>query len=525
MGKPGASAENPPRSGACGHDAPKDEDFVAMPSALRIGFATIAAPARGVLIVFADDGLRLGSATQALLKPAGDLVARAAGVDGFKGKSGSALDIVAPAGLKASRLVVVGVGKASDLGDLVKLGGAAMGKVPAAARDATIVLDLPSGPMKPEQAADVALGAELRAYAFDRYKTKRKEGEERPTQPQITLGVANVQGARKAWGQRGAVAAGALLARDLVNEPPNVLHPEEFARRAAALKKLGVAVEVLDERAMKKLGMNALLGVGQGSHRESRLAVMRWSGGKSGAPPVAFIGKGVCFDTGGISIKPAANMEDMKGDMAGAACVVGLMHALAGRKAAVNAVGAIGLVENMPDGNAQRPGDIVASMSGQTIEIINTDAEGRLVLADVLWYVKSRFKPKIMIDLATLTGAIIVSLGHEHAGLFSNDDRLSERLAKAGTATGERVWRMPLGAEYDKLIDSKFADMKNTGGRFGGAITAAQFLQRFVDKTPWAHLDIAGTGFSSPQSDINRSWGSGWGVRLLDRLVADYYEK
>jgi leucyl aminopeptidase len=218
-------------------------------------------------------------------------------------------------------------------------------------------------------------------------------------------------------------------------------------------------------------------------------------------------------------------MEDMKGDMAGAACVVGLMHALAGRKAAVNAVGAIGLVENMPDGNAQRPSDIVTSMSGQTIEIINTDAEGRLVLADVLWYVKSRFKPKFMIDLATLTGAIVVSLGHEHAGLFSNDDRLSERLAKAGTATGERVWRMPLSAEYDKLIDSKFADVKNTGGRMAGAITAAQFLQRFVDKTPWAHLDIAGTGFSSPQTEINRGWASGWGVRLLDRLVADHYER
>ncbi|HXW25205.1 MAG TPA: leucyl aminopeptidase [Xanthobacteraceae bacterium] len=496
-----------------------------MPSPLRVGFAAIAAPARGVLVVFADDGLRLGSATQTLLAPAGDLVARAAAADGFKGKSGTALDIVAPAGLKASRLVVVGTGKASELSDLVKLGGAAAGRIPNAAAEATIVLDLPAGPMKPEQAADVALGVELRAYEFDRYKTKRKEGEERPAQRRFTLGVANVAGARKAWGERAAVAAGTQLARDLVNEPPNVLYPEEFARRAAALRKLGVAVEVLDERAMKKLGMNALLGVGQGSRRGSRLALMRWNAGKSGASPVAFIGKGVCFDTGGISIKPAANMEDMKGDMAGAACVVGLMHALAARKAKVNAVGAIGLVENMPDGNAQRPSDIVTSMSGQTIEIINTDAEGRLVLADVLWYVKSRFKPKFMIDLATLTGAIVVSLGHEHAGLFSNDDRLCERLAKAGAATGERVWRMPLGAEYDKLIDSKVADMKNTGGRWGGAITAAQFLQRFVDKTPWAHLDIAGTGFSSPQTEINRGWASGWGVRLLDRLVADYYEK
>ncbi len=257
----------------------------------------------------------------------------------------------------------------------------------------------------------------------------------------------------------------------------------------------------------------------------SRLVVMRWNGGKRGADPIAFIGKGVCFDTGGISIKPAAGMEDMKGDMAGAACVVGLMHALAARKAKVNAVGAIGLVENMPDGKAQRPGDIVKTMSGQTIEIINTDAEGRLVLADVLHYVNKRFKPKFMINLATLTGAIIVALGQEYAGMFSNDDKLSERLTKSGEAIGERVWRMPLGPEYDKMIDSKFADMKNTGGRWGGAITAAQLLQRFVAKTPWAHLDIAGTAMGSPQTDINKSWASGWGVRLLDHLVEEYYER
>jgi leucyl aminopeptidase len=290
------------------------------------------------------------------------------------------------------------------------------------------------------------------------------------------------------------------------------------------LRKLGVGVDILDVKAMRKLGMGALLGVGQGSRHDSRLAIMRWNGGKKGAPPLAFIGKGVCFDTGGISIKPAANMEDMKGDMAGAACVVGLMQALAGRKAKVNALGAIGLVENMPDGNAQRPGDIVTSMSGQTIEIINTDAEGRLVLADVVHYVNAKFKPKFMIDLATLTGAIIVALGQEHAGMFANDDKLAERLTQAGLDTGERVWRMPLAPEYDKLIDSKFADMKNTGGRFGGSITAAQFIQRFVGKTPWAHLDIAGTGFASPATDINKSWGSGWGVRLLDRLVAEHYE-
>jgi leucyl aminopeptidase len=290
------------------------------------------------------------------------------------------------------------------------------------------------------------------------------------------------------------------------------------------LRKLGVNVEVLDVKAMAKLKMGALLGVGQGSTQPSRTVIMRWNGGKRGDAPVAFVGKGVCFDTGGISIKPAGNMEDMKGDMGGAACVVGLMHALAARKAKINVVGAIGIVENMPDGNAQRPGDIVTSMSGQTIEIINTDAEGRLVLADVLWYVAKKFKPKFMIDLATLTGAIMVALGTEYAGLFSNNDQLAQRLSEVGQATGERVWRMPLGPEYDKLIDSQFADMKNTGGRHGGSITAAQFLQRFVDETPWAHLDIAGTAMGAPKTDINQSWGSGYGVRLLDRLVAEHYE-
>ena len=315
------------------------------------------------------------------------------------------------------------------------------------------------------------------------------------------------------------------LARNLVNEPANILFPVEFATRAKELEKLGVEVDILDVKAMQKLGMGALLGVGQGSVRESRMVVMRWNGNKaSKAKPVAFVGKGVCFDTGGISIKPGAGMEDMKGDMAGAACVTGLMHALAARKAKVNAIGAIGLVENMPDGNAQRPGDIVKTMSGQTVEVLNTDAEGRLVLADVLWYIQDKYKPEFMVDLATLTGAILVALGKEYAGLFSNNDELSARLVEAGGKTGEKMWRMPLGAAYDKMIDGQFADIKNIGGRNAGSITAAQFLQRFVNDTPWAHLDIAGTGMASPSSDINQSWGSGWGVRLLDRLVADHYE-
>ena len=492
----------------------------------RPSFAPISTPSGGVLVVLTDDSLGFGPRTRGVLGTAAAMVAKAAKAERFTGKSGSALDIVAPAGLKASRLIVLGTGKAAERKsqDFVKLGGVVMGRVPAAASEAVAILELPDAALKPDAAADVALGATLRTYSFDRYKTKRKEGDE-DAKARLTLGVADAAGARRAWASRSAIADGVVIARDLVNEPPNILYPAEFARRAAALRKLGVGIDILDVKAMRKLKMGALLGVGQGSTQESRLVVMRWNGGKKGAPPVSFIGKGVCFDTGGISIKPAAGMEDMKGDMAGAACVVGLMHALAARKAKVNAIGAIGLVENMPDGNAQRPGDIVTSMSGQTIEIINTDAEGRLVLADVVHYINTRFKPKFMVDLATLTGAIMVALGQQHAGLFSNDDKLSAQLTQAGLDTDEKVWRMPLGPDYDKMIDSKFADMKNTGGRFGGSITAAQFIGRFVGKTPWAHLDIAGTGFSSPSSDINKSWGSGWGVRLLDHLVAEHYEK
>ena len=497
-----------------------------MPDTLKIGFTPFGR-VKGVLVMFCAERLKFGSASQKALLPIGDLFRRAAAADHFTGKSGS-LDILAPSGLNVSRLVVVGTGKERDLKDrdLVKLGGVAMGKIPNAASQATIMAELGSGAMKGDQLANLVLGARLRAYRFDRYKTKRKEDDERAAKVEVNFACANPSAAEKSWAAAAqGLADGVVWARDLVNEPANVLYPAEFARRTSSLRKFGVIVEVLDQPAMRKLGMGALLGVAQGSVHEPKLVVMRWNGGKRGADPIAFIGKGVCFDSGGISIKPAAGMEDMKGDMAGAACVTGLMHALAARKAKVNVVGAIGLVENMPDGKAQRPGDIVTSMSGQTIEIINTDAEGRLVLADVLHYVNKRFKPRFMVNLATLTGAIIVALGQEYAGLFSNDDKLAERLTKAGEATGERVWRMPLGPEYDKIIDSKFADVKNSAGRNGGSITAAQFLQRFVNKTPWAHLDIAGTALGSPQTDINKSWSSGWGVRLLDRLVEDHYER
>jgi leucyl aminopeptidase len=285
-----------------------------------------------------------------------------------------------------------------------------------------------------------------------------------------------------------------------------------------------VTVEVLTEAQMKKLGMGSLLGVGQGSVQPSKMVVMQWKGAAKDKKPVAFVGKGVCFDTGGISIKPSAGMEDMRGDMGGAAAVAGLMEALARRKAKANVVGVIGLVENMPSGDAQRPGDIVTSMSGQTIEVLNTDAEGRLVLADALWYTQQRFKPQFMIDLATLTGAILVALGQEYAGLFTNNDKIAERLTQAGEAEDEKVWRMPLHEKFDKMIDTPNADMKNIGGRYAGSTTAAQFLQRFTNKVPWAHLDIAGTAMGSPKTPTSQSWASGYGVKLLNRFVKDYYE-
>src|SRR5689334_16572108 len=497
-----------------------------MSDAIKVGFVPFSAAPSGILVVFCDDGLKLGPSTRKALGKATELVKRAAEANQFKGKNGAALDILAPEGIKIQRLIVIGTGKASELKDkdFLKFGGVVAGKLNGGSTDMAILAELGDGPMETGQVAGLAGGVRLRAYRFTRYKTRKKEGEEGPLKANVAIAVEDVGAARKAFAPLAHVADGVIMARDLVNEPPNVLYPEEFARRAGALRKLGVEVTILDVKAMTRLGMGALLGVAQGSARPGRMVVMRWNGGKRGEAPVAFIGKGVCFDTGGISIKPSGSMEVMKGDMGGAACVVGLMHALAARKAKANVVGAIGLVENMPDGNAQRPGDIVTSMSGQTIEIINTDAEGRLVLADVLWYVQDRFKPKFMIDLATLTGAILVALAQEYAGLFSNNDELSEHLTAAGKATGERVWRMPLGPEFDKMIDSKFADMKNSAGRFGGSSTAAALLQRFVNDVPWAHLDIAGTAMGSPATEINKGWSSGWGVRLLDRLVRDHYE-
>ncbi|GJD33697.1 leucyl aminopeptidase [Methylobacterium aerolatum] len=496
-----------------------------MTDTIDIAFGPLGQSGPGDLVVFIGDDLALSGAARDALGGAGaDLVAKAAASEKFKGRSLSAMVLPAPAGLSADRLVVVGLGSESDRGkiDWPALGGFTAAKV--AGRTARVVLDLPGVAAGPEQAAAFALGGRLRAYTFDRYKTKKKPDAEDKSRGALTILTGDHAAASREAEAAKTLAEGVILARDLVNEPPNVLYPEEFAKRAQELTKLGVAVEVLEPARLRELGMGALLAVAQGSVREPRVVVMRWNGGPAGEAPVAFIGKGVIFDSGGVSIKPGGGMEDMKGDMGGAAAVVGALHALASRKARCNVVGAIGIVENMPDGGSYRPSDILTSMSGQTIEVINTDAEGRLVLADVITHIVRSEKPKAMIDLATLTGAIIVALGQDIAGMFSNDDALAEKIRAAGEVTGEAVWRMPLIPAYDKAIDSKFADMKNTGGRHGGAATAASFIKRYVEDTPWAHLDIAGVAMSSTANEINKSWGAGWGVRLLDRLIRDNYE-
>ncbi len=363
-------------------------------------------------------------------------------------------------------------------------------------------------------------GVKLKSYVFEKYKSKKIKKN-----INIVVFGKNIPSIKDQIKFK-AIEEGTFYTRDLVSEPGNILHPDEYAKRLNSLKKYGLKIKIYNEKLLKKLGMNTLLGVGQGSIRGSYLVTIEWNGNKNRSKPLAFVGKGVCFDTGGISLKPAKFMEDMTYDMAGSAVVVGLMKTLAIRKAKINAVGVVGLVENMPGGNAQRPGDIVKSYSGKTVEILNTDAEGRLVLADALTYTEEKFKPKFIVDLATLTGAIIVSLGSEYSGLFSNDDKLSKQLIKAGEFVGEKVWRMPLNDNYDKLINSKKADMQNinyVGG--AGSTTAAQFLQRFIlNKTPWAHLDIAGMAFSKYGGALNSGGATGYGVRLLNQLIEDNYE-
>ncbi|TVR96445.1 MAG: leucyl aminopeptidase, partial [Rhodospirillales bacterium] len=471
---------------------------------MKAAFAPLSVPETGSVAVAVLDGRALSPSARAIDEQLGGTLSRAIGASRFHGRKEQTLLVLAPGNSRLDRVLLVGLGKPAEI-DVLSLQSAGGRIYAALAKEgmeaARVLVDPVEGcSLSPaEIAVELAEGLTLRSYRFAKYLTREKE-DDKPSLRNVTFACAEPEHAQARFEVREKVIEGVFFTRDLVSEPGNVVYPETLATAAKSLTKLGVKVEVLGEAQMRKLGMNALLGVGQGSEREAQLVVMQWNGaGKprkgekpaDDAGPLAFVGKGVTFDTGGISIKPSAGMEDMKYDMAGAGAVIGLMAALAGRKAKVNVVGVVGLVENMPSGKAQRPGDIVTSMSGQTIEVLNTDAEGRLVLADALWYTKERFHPRFLIDLATLTGAIVISLGHERAGLFSNDEALASRIIAAGDGVNEPVWRMPLGEGYDKLIKSDAADMKNIGNRYGGSITAAQFLKRFVADTPWAHLDIA----------------------------------
>jgi leucyl aminopeptidase len=478
--------------------------------------------AEGVVACLVPEGGALDRAGRRLNRLTKGAVKRAVESEAFgKLSEGKALEIAFPAGMEATAVAILRLGRKPARADALT-GGAALAKL-RGSRALTIAAD--KGPML----AEVALGAVLRGYDFADHKTAAGAGEGAEAEPAepaapVTIALTDPDPARDAFAPLRAQAEGVFLTRDLVNEPANILTTTEFATRLEGLRDLGVEVEVLDEPELEKLGMRTLLAVGQGSESPTKVVVMQWRGGGDAAP-LALIGKGVVFDTGGISLKPGAGMEDMTMDMGGAGTVAGAMHAIATRKAAANVVALVGLVENMPDGRAQRPGDVVRSMKGDTVEVINTDAEGRLVLADVMWYAQERFAPVGMIDLATLTGAIIIGLGHENAGVFSNDDALCGAFLAAAEAEGEGAWRMPLGRAYEALIKSRVADMKNVGGRAAGSITAAQFLQRFVrDGMPWIHLDIAGTASVAKGTDLSPAGATGWGVRALDRLVRDRFE-
>ncbi|WP_228243421.1 leucyl aminopeptidase [Porphyrobacter sp. GA68] len=452
--------------------------------------------------------LREGAAAGRFTGKAGELIA------GFVERDGA-----------VRQVALVGIGELGHEGraaDLEKAGGALVTKYLTSGQT-ELVLDLTGSGLSAPDVASLLMGVRLRAWRYDKYRTKLKD-EAKPTLTGVT--VVGASGAEEAWSRASAVAEGVELARELVTEPANVIYPESFVERVSA-RFAGTEAElvVLDEAQMTELGMGALLGVGQGSVRESRVLAIRWNGNPQGGAPTALIGKGVTFDTGGISLKPGAGMEDMKWDMGGSAAVVGAMLALVKRRAKANVVGVVGLVENMPDGNAQRPGDVVTSMNGQTIEVINTDAEGRLVLADVMHWAQQEFSPARMVDFATLTGAMIIALGHEHGGLFANDDKLAEDLLAAGRASGDKLWRFPLSPAYDKLIDSPIADIKNVGPRQAGSITAAQFLQRFVSEgTPWAHCDIAGMVWADKPGATHDKGATGYGVRLIDQFVRDTLE-
>jgi leucyl aminopeptidase len=497
---------------------------------MQVSFVKPGLPDGGSYVVACADGEKLSGAAAQVDKKTKGALSKAASATRFTGAKGQMVELLAPAGMDCDRVILAGLGKAADIkaATYEAVGGAVAAKLlTSGEKTVTFAVDAPekSAMSADEAAARIALGARLRSYRFDAYRTTQKKTD-KPTLSKIVVAAPDAGEARKYWKTLDAVLNGVTFTRDLVTEPPNILTPVEFAKRARALEDHGVKIEVLGVKEMTKLGMGSLLGVGQGSRAESQLLIMEWRGAADrNAAPALFVGKGVTFDTGGISIKPAAGMEAMKYDMAGAGAVAGAMLTLAQRKARANVIGICGLVENMPDGNAQRPSDVVKSMSGQTIEVLNTDAEGRLVLADAIWYGQDRYKPHSIVDLATLTGAIRISLGLKIAGLFANNDALAAQLTAAGEAVGERLWRMPMGDEFDKQIDSPIADMKNIGGGgFGGSITAAQFIQRFVNKLPWAHLDIAGTAWADDANSVQPKGATAYGVRLLNELVAANFE-
>ena len=504
----------------------------------KINFEKISLPKSGTLVLLTSKTSKLSDLAKELDAKNNKFISQAIKAAEFKHAKSSILEILSPIitepkATKIDRIILLGLGETKDLTniDWRHIGGTLSGHLTSKKIEAaTIIVE---DETDPENTANLAHGMILRQYKFDKYKSSssKKEDDDQETHLQkVSIQSVGSTLAKKHYTNTlSAVQFGVFAARDLVNEPANILGPNEYAKRIKALSSLGLKIKILSDKELKAEKMHSLLGVGEGSRQGSYLAIMEWKGAaKSSDQPVAIIGKGVTFDTGGISIKGASGMEDMKGDMGGSATVVGLMQTLAKRKAKINAIGVVGLVENMPGGQATRPGDILTSKSGQTIEVINTDAEGRLVLADALWYTQEKYNPKYMVNLATLTGAIMVALGKEYAGLFSNNDELADMLVSSGKETGEQVWRMPLGSigsSYDKLINSNFADMKNTGGRWGGAITAAQFLQRFVNETPWAHIDIAGVAMASKKTAINQSWGSGFGVDLLNNWIAENFEK
>lgn len=495
---------------------------------MRINFNEKISQDSGVLVLLQSSKVLTATAKNIDEKLNGQ-ISKILAHDSFSFKKGSIIKLPQPLNLPYHEIIVMGFSAEKSLSaqELESLGAkiyAALNKCQE--KNATIITsDIKTGIKDLNPAALIANGILLKSWRFDLYHTKIEKTDRCQTQNWEII-CDNPNDAKAAFKILEEITEGVFLTRHVASEPPNVIYPKTLAEKAKDLEKLGVKVEIFDEKDLKKMGLNALVGVGLGSEKDSHMVVMRWDGGKKDEAPIAFVGKGVTFDTGGISIKPSADMDEMKWDMAGAGTVLGLMRALAGRKAKVNVVGVMGLVENMPSGSAQRPGDVVKSLSGQTIEILNTDAEGRLVLADALWYTQDRFKPKAMIDLATLTGAIIISLGGEHAGLFSNDDALANSLIECGLETGEKLWRLPLAEAYDKDIDSVIADVKNIGsGRGAGSITAAQFLQRFVNKTTWAHLDIAGTAWNKKDGTLCQAGATAFGVRLLNRLVASKYEK